>query len=375
MTGHDERWMQVALDEAQRGRFWTSPNPSVGCVLVRENQEIGRGFTQPAGGNHAEIQALNQAGDAKGATAYVTLEPCAHTGRTGPCADALVASGVSRVVIACTDPNPEVAGKGIAKLCAAGIDVSVGVLEAQAADQLQGFFLRMQRGYGRVSVKLGVSLDGRVAMASGESQWITGPESRADVQLLRAASCAVVTGTGTVLADDCSLTVRAPDLPLEGEDLEMALHRRPLRVVLDTNLRVPATAKVVDGEAPTLVFYGEGCGKNVPSERSVVETQAVATDDGSGLDLKAVLRALGARGCNEILVEAGGTLTASLLTAGLVDEFVMYQAPKLLGKTAQPMLNLALERLSDAVELEYIDTRKLGPDLRIRARLAHNNRG
>ena len=204
-TEFDTRRMARALQLARKGRCWASPNPHVGCVMVREGVVIGEGFTQPAGGNHAEIEALASEGDVSGATAYVSLEPCSHTGKTGPCADALIGAGVSRVVAAMEDPNPEVAGQGLAKLRDAGISTDVGVLEGEARTEIAGFVARMTRGRGRVRAKLAMSLDGRTAMASGESQWITGPAARSDVQKLRAESCAIVTGSGTVLADDLSL--------------------------------------------------------------------------------------------------------------------------------------------------------------------------
>lgn len=355
----DERFMLRALELAHEARFWTSPNPHVGCVLVRDGEIIGEGFTQPAGGSHAEVQALAAAGDATGATAYVTLEPCSHHGRTGPCADALIAAGVTRVVAALQDPNPSVAGQGLARLRAAGIAVELGVAEQAARREIQGFLWRMTRGWGRVRLKSACSLDGRTAMASGESQWITGPEARQDVQRLRAESCVVLTGSGTVLADDCRLTVRPDGLALAGTALERATTRKPLRAVLDSHCRIPMSAAVFNDESETLVFHAPAAEPN-PN----LNTTAVPVND-QGLDLAAVMRHLGERGANEILVEAGPTLAAGLLQAGLVDEWVIYQAPSVLGASARPLTALSLERLADSVRLNYTDISLVGGDLRI----------
>lgn len=359
-TEADQQFMAQALAQASQGRFWTKPNPSVGCVLVRDGAVIGAGFTQPAGGHHAEVQALADAGDARGATAYVTLEPCAHHGRTGPCAEALVAAGVARVVAAIEDPFPKVAGGGFARLRSAGIQVDVGLLAEQAERQLGGFLLRMRRGWGRVRLKLGASLDGRTAMASGESQWITGSAARADVQLLRAESCAILTGSGTVLADDCRLTVRSEQLPLAGDALSRALAVPPLRVVLDSHGRVPADAAVFNRDAPSVRLVAEGLAGDcdgVPMPRA---------EEGKGLDLAAVMRWLGEeKHCNEILVEAGSTLSAALLSAGLIDELVVYLAPKLLGADGRPLVALRPERLADAPQWVFREFTPVGDDLRI----------
>ncbi len=370
----DREYMAQALVQAHKGRFWASPNPHVGCVLVRGGVVIGAGFTQPAGNDHAEIQALKAAGDARGATAYVTLEPCAHQGRTGPCADALIAAGVARVVAAIEDPHPQVAGAGLARLRAAGIAVTTGVLAEEAEAEIQGFLLRVRRGYGRVRLKLGCSLDGRTAMASGESQWITGPAARADVQRLRAASSVIVTGSGTALADDCSLTVRSAELGLEGDELMRACHRKPLRALLDSQLRVPGTARIFDNTADTVVFAADQSGQSAkPLKTPVGERVSVEgiarTADATGLDLSAVLARLGQLGANEILIEAGPRLAAAFLRARLVDELVLYQAPKLLGSSARPLVDMAFERLADGLNLEYGEISRIGADLRIMARV------
>ncbi len=360
----DTRMMARALQLAREGRFWAMPNPHVGCVLARGATIIGEGFTQPAGGNHAEIEALAAAGDAAGATAYVTLEPCSHHGKTGPCTDALVAAGVSRVVVAVEDPNPHVGGSGIARLRERGVEVEVGLLAAEAAAVIPGFLARMRRGRGRVRAKLAMSLDGRTAMASGESQWITGPAARADVQRLRAMSCAVVTGVGTVLADDCALTVRAGELGLEPALAARAATRQPLRVVLDSRLRTPPGAKLLDAAAPTLVCHSEGA--HVPGHLAGVETLALGAGAG-GLDLDALMDALAARQANEILVESGPRLAGALLAAGLVDELIVYMAPALLGSTARPLLELPLAAMADKVSLDIKDLRQVGDDWRITA--------
>ncbi|MCB1706425.1 MAG: bifunctional diaminohydroxyphosphoribosylaminopyrimidine deaminase/5-amino-6-(5-phosphoribosylamino)uracil reductase RibD, partial [Halioglobus sp.] len=335
----------------------------VGCVLVRDAQVIGEGFTCPAGGNHAEVEALAAADDATGATAYVTLEPCSHHGRTGPCADALVRAGVARVVVAMTDPNPLVAGQGVAKLRAAGVTVECGLLEREAQAVIPGYIARMTRGRGRVRAKLAMSLDGRTAMASGESQWITGPAARQDVQRLRAMSCAIVTGVGTVLADDCALTVRAAELGLAPDAAQLAAARQPLRVVLDSGLRAPAGAKVLDGSVPTVLCHDRSVAVPVAVRDSSVERLPLRRDD-SGLDLVEVMNFLAAQQCNEILVESGPRLAGALLQAGLLDELIVYMAPALLGDSARPLLALPLEHMAEKIPLLWDDVRKVGSDWR-----------
>lgn len=358
-------FMARALEISRLGRYWAAPNPHVGCVLVREGAVIAEGFTQPAGGNHAEVEALARAGElARGATAYVTLEPCAHTGRTGPCVEALIAAGVAEVIIGLEDPNPLVNGAGIRALRDAGISVVTGIHGAEITAELQGFLLRMSRGWGRVRLKLASSLDGRTAMASGESQWITSPDARADVQRLRAESSAVLTGIGTVLADDCSLTVRAEELGLTGDTLARATTRAPTRVVLDSNARLPSAARCLGERAPLWVMTAEG--NNVPAPARVIPIARTA--DGL-LDLQAVMARLGKEGMNEILVECGPTLAGALLRASLIDELVIYQAPLLLGKSARPLVDLAFDTLLEGVRLAYRDIRQIGPDLRMMASL------
>lgn len=362
----DQHFMALALAEARKGRFWASPNPHVGCVIVRDGVELARGFTQPPGGCHAEIDALNKVSDARGATAYVTLEPCAHTGRTGPCADALIGAGLARVVVAIEDPYPEVAGRGLAKLRAAGIEVVTGVLAAEARAEIAGFLLRVTRGWGKVRLKLASSLDGRTAMASGESQWVTGAAARADVQCLRAESCAIVTGIGTVLADDCSLTVRKAQLPLTGDALLRATTRQPLRAVLDTHLQTPPDAAVLNGPGKSLVFYDHLRASAVDKSQWPEHVELVPTEVVDGrLELVGVFKTLADHGVNTILVEAGPTLAGTLLEAGLVDEMVIYQAPKLLGASARPLVSSTFNRLLDAPQLRLLEVSRVGDDLRI----------
>lgn len=352
--------MSRAVQLAESARYWARPNPHVGCVLVRDDQIVGEAYTQPAGGKHAEPQALAQAGEAsRGATAYVTLEPCSHHGRTPPCADALIAAGVSRVVVSLVDPNPRVAGAGLTALREAGIEVQEGLLAKQVEAQLRGFLLRHRRGRGRVRAKLAMSLDGRTAMASGESQWITGSAARGDVQRLRAESCAILTGVGTVLADDCALTVR--DNFFADANLPPPA-KRALRVVADSSLRTPASAAVLQGEQPSLLVHAKDL--RVPTALAQSPTMPVPSAI-SGLQPKDILLALAARECNEILLESGPTLAGALLQKGLIDELIVYLAPRLLGSRARPLFELPLEKMADAYDLELIDQRRVGVDFRL----------
>lgn len=365
-THFDTRMMARALQLAQRAQYSAMPNPHVGCVLVRDGHIIGEGFTAPAGGNHAEVEALQAAGDARGATAYVTLEPCSHKGKTGPCANALVSAGVSRVVTAMPDPNPQVAGQGLEKLRSAGVAVECGLLEGEARQVIPGFIARMTRGRGRVRAKLAMSMDGRTAMASGESQWITGSAARQDVQRLRAMSCAIVTGVGTVLADDCALTVRAQELGLPPQEANLAASRQPLRVVLDSQLQTPREARVRDSSAPTLICHAESV--VVPEDNAGGSIDLLALPGGEGgLDLHALMTYLAAQQCNEILVESGPRLAGALLQSGLLDELIVYMAPALLGDRARPLLDLPLDHMADKIQLKWEDVRKVGTDWRFTA--------
>ena len=353
--------MQRAIELGRRARYWSAPNPPVGCVLVRDDQEIGAGYTQPAGQAHAEVMALTAADDVNRATAYVTLEPCSHQGQTGPCASALIDAGVNRVVVAVEDPNPQVAGSGIAALRAEGIDVDVGEGADQVEADLAGFLLRMRRGYGRITLKIAMSLDGRTAMPSGESQWITGEDARADVQRLRAESDLMVTGVGTVLADDCRLTLRADELPLDGEDKERALVHPPARMVLDSKGRTPADARILAG-GETTVITTENIALSEPSQVVVL-----GADARGRVDIGAWLQHLGEQSFNEIMVEAGPTLSGALLKGGWVDRLIIYQAPKLLGDDARAMAAMTFSALAEAPEFEINEVTRVGPDLRIMA--------
>ena len=364
----DHEHMAHALRLAERGLYTTQPNPRVGCVIAYGDEVVGTGFHQRAGEPHAEVFALREAGTrARGATAYVTLEPCAHHGRTPPCAEALIAAGVSRVVVAAEDPFPQVDGRGVARLRAAGITVDVGLLREAARELNIGFFSRIERGRPFVRVKLAMSLDGRTALANGVSTWITGEAARADVQRWRARSSAILSGSGTVLADNPRLTVRLNALSpgkAGGEGF-----KPPLRVILDRQLRTPAGSHVLDGSTPTLVLHGAAA--SCADDRFArVERMAIATQN-EALDLRAVLALLADRGCNEMHVEAGPTLCGALFAAGLVDELLLYIAPLLLGDAARPLLHLpTLSDMARRWQLRVIDQRQLGADWRLQLRPA-----
>lgn len=359
MNVADHQWMALALQLAQRGLYTTSPNPRVGCVLVKAEKIIGEGWHVRAGEPHAEVHALRAAGaSAHGATAYVTLEPCSHFGRTPPCADALIAAGVQRVVVAVQDPNPRVAGSGIAKLRAAGIEVDCGLMEVAARELNIGFFSRMTRGIPWVRSKIGASLDGRTALANGASQWITGEAARNDVQRLRARSCAVLSGIGTILADDPQLNVR-----------EMVVERQPLRVVLDSQLRMPLDARILSGGV--LIYTASAdVHKRMALQAAGAEVVVMAGETGQ-VDMSAMLGDLARRGMNEVLVEAGKTLNGALLQAGLVDELVLYLAPCFLGDAARGLAEIGeLTQLEQGIELKWQDVRQVGGDLRIVAKIS-----
>ncbi|MCP5298683.1 MAG: bifunctional diaminohydroxyphosphoribosylaminopyrimidine deaminase/5-amino-6-(5-phosphoribosylamino)uracil reductase RibD [Chromatiaceae bacterium] len=356
--------MARAMRLAERGLFTTDPNPRVGCVLVREGRIVGEGWHRRAGEPHAERIALAAAGEAaRGATAYVTLEPCAHHGRTPPCATGLVEAGVARVVAAMNDPNPRVAGQGVAILREAGVATSVGLLAAEAERLNPGFLKRMRTGLPYVRCKLAMSLDGRTAMDSGESKWITGEAARADVQRLRARSSAVVTGINTVLTDDPSLNVR-----LNGDDEGDT--RQPLRVVLDTRLRMPPRAHMLRLAGATLVVCGEHASEEAEAELRVAGADVQRLPQlGGRIDLQRLLLALAAREVNEVLIESGAVLAGAMLAAGLVDELIVYQAPHLLGDAARGLVRLpGLERLDDRLRFVFVDARRVGDDMRLTLR-------
>ncbi|HUV98529.1 MAG TPA: bifunctional diaminohydroxyphosphoribosylaminopyrimidine deaminase/5-amino-6-(5-phosphoribosylamino)uracil reductase RibD [Gallionella sp.] len=361
LAAQDSRWMAEALRLAELGLYGTSPNPRVGCVLVVDGQCVGSGWHRRTGEPHAEVLALREAGEqARNATAYVTLEPCSHHGRTPPCADALIAAGVARVVVAAQDPNPLVAGTGIARLRAAGIDVDCGLMEADAIELNKGFFTRMTRGTPWLRSKIAISLDGRTALANGTSKWITGDAARRDVQHWRARSCAVLTGIGTVLADDARLNVR-----------DIATERQPLRVVLDSRLRMPSTARMLQ-EGKVLIYAALRNPEKIAALEKTGATVTVLANENGQVDLPAMLRDLAQRGCNEVLLEAGSTLNGAMLRAGMVDQLLLYVAPQLLGNGARGMAQLGeLTALDQRIGLKWQDVRQVGNDLRITAKVEH----
>lgn len=362
------QYMARAITLAKQGLYTTDPNPRVGCVIVKDGEIIGEGFHRKAGEGHAEVNALahvqEQGNDdkLKGATAYVTLEPCSHYGRTPPCSDRLIEVGVGKVVCGMEDPNPEVSGNGFNKLKAAGIEVISGVLEQECRALNLGFIKRMESGLPFVRLKMASSLDGRTAMASGESQWITGPAARSDVQKLRARSSAVVTGIGSILQDDSSLTVRANELGFEDPEFaEFVASRQPLRVVLDSQCKMPKDAKILQPTANTLVATAKGCALQVDAEH--IENLELANDE-QGLDLQALLKELGKRQCNEVLVETGAKLAGSFVAQGLVDEMVHYMAPCLMGSNARPLLDLPIDVMADKKSVALKEMRMVGDDIR-----------
>lgn len=362
----DREAMARALRLAARGRYTTTPNPAVGCVLMRDRSIIAEGWHRRAGDPHAEIEALSRVeGEARGATAYVTLEPCSHHGLTGPCADALIAAGIARVVAAMEDPNPAVAGAGLARLRAAGVEVSIGLMRDQARALNRGFISRMESGKPFVFAKLASSLDGRTAMANGESQWITGAAARYQVQRLRAGSCAILTGVGTVLQDNPSLTVRAEGLVYNENDGEL---RQPLRLVLDSALRTPPEAKILRQPGETILVCLEPGEARAGPLRAAGATVVVMPARGRRVDLAALLDWLACeRNCNEVMVESGPMLAGSLLQAGLLDELHVFMAPTLMGSAARPLLELPLVHMGEQLRLHIEDMRTVGDDWWIRA--------
>ena len=353
----DRAHMSRALEIAANGRFTAHPNPMVGCVIVNDGVVVGEGWHAVAGEPHAEVHALQDAaGRARGARVYVTLEPCVHHGKTPPCADALIRAGVAEVLIAMTDPNPKVAGRGTEALRAAGVAVSTGLLAESAAELNRGFIKRMTSGRPRVVLKIAASLDGATAMRSGESQWITGAEARADVQVLRAGSGAIMTGIATVIGDDPSLTVRDESLAAGG--------RQPLRAVLDSSLKLPSTARMLSLPGRTRVYTGSD-----EAPESLGAAELVRVPRGStGVDLGAVLDDLGNQQINTVLVEAGPTLSGALLEAKLVDELVIYQAPHIMGSETNGMFRTpGWTRLADRQNVEITGVVSVGADTRLTA--------
>jgi len=354
----DHGMMVRALQLAERGLWTTSPNPRVGCVLVRDGEIVGEGWHEKAGEPHAEIHALRATGDrARGATAYVTLEPCSHHGRTPPCAEALIAAGVSRVVAAMSDPNPLVAGQGLAMLRAAGIETASGLLESEARELNIGFVSRMTRGRPWLRLKAAASLDGKTALNNGISQWITGPDARRDGQRWRARACAIMTGIGTVRDDDPQLNVRDVETP-----------RQPLRVVVDSRLETPLSARILQGATVLIAGAVDNAEKKALLRSTGAEVLILPNAAGK-VELKDLLEELARRGINEVHVEAGFKLNGSLLREGLVDELLLYLAPCLIGHDASGLFNLpALTSLDDKRLLQIRDLRQIGEDIRLIAR-------
>jgi len=350
--------MTLALQLAEQGLYTTTPNPRVGCVIVKNHQIIGQGAHLKAGEPHAEVLALRKAGaNAKGADVYVTLEPCNHHGRTPPCVDALIQAGVARVVVAMQDPNPLVAGNGIQRLQANGIQVEVGLMASVANTLNVGFVSRMTRGLPYVRCKVAASLDGKTALNNGKSQWITSDPARQDVQHWRAQSCAIITGIGTVLADNPSMTVRLPNTT-----------RQPLRVIVDGHLQTPADAKLLQN-GQTLIAYASDPNHQVGSLNAAGADCLHLPDANARVDLKALLANLAQRGINEVLLEAGQGLNGVFLQAGLIDEFIFYFAPKLMGADAKGMFAMpAFTKMQQAIDLQIFDVRQVGADIRVRAK-------
>ena len=356
--------MQHAIRLAHKGLYTTDPNPAVGCVIVKQDKIIGEGWHRCAGEAHAEVNALNQAGSqAKGATVFVTLEPCSHTGRTPPCANALIDAGVGKVIVAMRDPNPLVAGEGLKKLEDAGIAVESGLLESAAAELNPGFIKRMQAGRPFVRVKLAMSLDGRTAMASGESQWISSEASRNDVQRLRAESSAILTGITTVLADNPSMNVR-----MSAAELKVDRVRQPKRIVLDSQLRMPWDAKIVSLQGQCIVYTTVNVDNRNRYPFIIEQCAALHDVQGGNIDLKALMQDLAEKEINLLHVEAGSVLSGALLKNDLVDEIVIYMAPHIMGDSAKGLFHLPeLEQMKDRISLKIKQLRSIGNDIRITA--------
>lgn len=361
-----QAYMARAIRLAKHGLYTTHPNPRVGCVIVKDDQIIGEGFHKRAGEGHAEVQALaNLTCDAQGATAYVTLEPCSHFGRTPPCAQALINAGVATVVYGMEDPNPEVSGNGLTMLKAAGIDVVGPVMESECRALNPGFIKRMEEGLPYVRAKLAMSVDGRTAMESGESQWITGSAARQDVQRLRAQSAAIVTGIGSVIIDNPSMTVRIDE---HDQAADSRTVRQPLRVIMDTALSIPPEAKILYPTDEVLVFCDE---EEIEAEhlaalqKKKVDVRFLPLGDDGRLDLVEAMGQLADQGINEVLLETGSVLAGAFLDAGLIDELVIYMAPKLLGSEARPLLGLPLETMAEAVNLELMSLSQVGQDIKL----------
>lgn len=360
-------YMTRALQLAEQGLYTTQPNPRVGCVIVKDGKIIGEGAHLKAGEPHAEVFALRQAGEqAKGATLYVTLEPCSHTGRTPPCSQAIVDAGVAKVIAAMQDPNPQVSGSGLAFLESKNIETATGLMEKQAQDLNPGFISRMTRQLPFVRSKIAASLDGKTALNNGASQWITGEAARADVQHWRARSCAILTGAGTVLADDPSMNVRydsfknAPETPMD-------ISLQPMRIIVDSTLKTPPNANILQGGNVLIAFAKASQKKQAQLLTAGAELLCIPNDEGK-VCLKTLLSHLASREINEVLVEGGEGLNGALLAQNLIDEFVIYYAPKLMGGAAKSMFAMpALTNMQQTIDLQILDVRQIGADIRIRA--------
>jgi diaminohydroxyphosphoribosylaminopyrimidine deaminase/5-amino-6-(5-phosphoribosylamino)uracil reductase len=357
--------MALAIELAKKGRFTTTPNPNVGCVIVKDGNIVGQGFHQRAGEGHAEVHALNAAGkEAQGATAYVTLEPCSHYGRTPPCAEGLIKAGVKRVVSAMVDPNPQVAGKGLAMLQAAGIETAHGLLEEEAKALNKGFLKRMEQGLPYVTCKLAASLDGKTALKNGVSKWITGPDARKDVQRFRAQSCAILSGADTVLMDDAKLNVRKNECDIElPEGMQL---RQPLRVIIDSQNRLTPELTIFQQPSPILILRTHL--DNKQQWPHFVE-QVLIESEQNKVSCQAALVALAQRGVNHVWLESGATLAGVFAKQSLIDEYVLYLAPKIIGSTGRSLFNLPeLTAMDDVTQLKFVDVEKVGDDIRIIAK-------
>jgi diaminohydroxyphosphoribosylaminopyrimidine deaminase/5-amino-6-(5-phosphoribosylamino)uracil reductase len=374
-SGNDYRFMQRAIELAKQGHYTTSPNPRVGCVIVKDNQIVGEGFHQKAGEGHAEVNALKIAGEnAKGATAYVTLEPCSHYGRTPPCAESLIKAGVKHVIAAMVDPNPKVAGNGLKMLEQAGISTQYGLL-TQAAEALNpGFIKQMTTGLPFVRCKLAASLDGKTAMKNGESKWITSPEARQDVQRLRAQSCAIISGADSILFDDAKMTIRWSELGELKSSYQKELVRQPIRVIIDTKNRLTPNLSLFNEQSKIIIIRNTI--ENIHQWPHFVEQVclpfAQKSKGDQQIDLRALLEYLAKLNLNDVLIESGSRLAGAFIEQDLVDELILYQAPKLMGAESKSLVNMtSIENLSQAKALNISDLRMIGTDIRIIAKLLH----
>jgi diaminohydroxyphosphoribosylaminopyrimidine deaminase/5-amino-6-(5-phosphoribosylamino)uracil reductase len=365
-TANDHLLMTRSLQLAEQGLYSTQPNPRVGCVIVKDGKIVGQGAHLKAGEPHAEVFALRQAKDnAKGATLYVTLEPCSHTGRTPPCSQAIIDAGISKVIAAMQDPNPQVAGSGLAHLQAHNIETATGLMQAQAEALNPGFISRMTKNLPFVRSKIAASLDGKTALNNGQSQWITSEAARADVQHWRARSCAILTGAGTVLADDPNMTVRS----MPGSRMDIGL--QPMRIIVDSTLKTPPNAKILQGGNVLIAFANDAQNKSEQLLKAGAELLCIPNAEGK-VCLKTLLSHLASREINEVLVEGGEGLNGALLAQNLIDELVIYYAPKLMGGAAKSMFAMpAFTNMQQAIALEIIELRQIGTDIRLRAKPHH----